>query len=211
MDDLSIWRSIVGRSDFHDYDMLDAKLHRKRKKFEKVLRTVTKAKSYLHWQYIGFWKILWRTVHGITVRQQSELSGAGGRARLVVLAATVGGRWSQETAQFLRGLAHFRSEGTPELLRERVKLAWLRRWQNLLACSAAKALALSLLDRRPTVGAGSTPPTVDEVVREGPLHVAAGEFFLLTVCAVLWHVILLLEKKAPFRVMRHCCTIGTKS
>ena len=91
---------------------------------------------------------------------------AGGRARLVVLAATVGGRWSQETAQFLRGLAHFRSQGTPELLRERVKLAWLRRWQNLLACSAAKALALSLLERRPTVGVGSTPPSLDEVVRE---------------------------------------------
>ena len=32
----------------------------------------------------------------------------------------VGGRWSQETAQFLRGLALFKSEGTPELLRERV-------------------------------------------------------------------------------------------
>ena len=99
-------------------------------------------------------------------RTYPELSGAGGRARLVVLAATLGARWSQKTAQFLRGLAHFKSEGTPELLRERVKLAWLRRWQNLLACSGAKALALSLLERRSTVGAGSTPPSVDEVVRE---------------------------------------------
>ena len=49
-------------------------------------------------------------------RTYPELSGAGGRARLVVFAATVGGRWSQETAQFLRGLAHFKSEGAPELL-----------------------------------------------------------------------------------------------
>ena len=99
-------------------------------------------------------------------RTYPELSGAGGRARLAALAATVGGRWSQETAQFLRGFALFKSEGTPELLRERVKLAWLRRWQNLLACGAAKAFALSLLERRLTVGAGCTPPPVDEVVRE---------------------------------------------
>ena len=34
-------------------------------------------------------------------RTYPELHGAGGRARLVVLAAEVGGRWSEETAQFL--------------------------------------------------------------------------------------------------------------
>ena len=34
-----------------------------------------------------------------------ELTGEGGRARLVVLAAEVGGRWSTKTAQFLCSLA----------------------------------------------------------------------------------------------------------
>ena len=34
-----------------------------------------------------------------------ELSGENGRARLVVLAAEVGGRWNRETAQFITGLA----------------------------------------------------------------------------------------------------------
>ena len=37
-------------------------------------------------------------------RTYPELHGAGGRARLVVLAAEVGRRWSEETAQFLRAL-----------------------------------------------------------------------------------------------------------
>ena len=34
-----------------------------------------------------------------------ELAGVGGRAKLVVLAAEVGGRWSQESRQFLLSLA----------------------------------------------------------------------------------------------------------
>ena len=89
-----------------------------------------------------------------------ELSGARGRARLVVFAATVGRRLSAQ----LRGLAVFKSEGTPEFLRKRVNLTWLRRWRNFLACGAAKVFALSLLERRMTVGAGCTPPSVDEVV-----------------------------------------------
>ena len=40
-----------------------------------------------------------------------ELSGEGGRARLVVVAEEVGGRWSAETAQFLTALAKARSPG----------------------------------------------------------------------------------------------------
>ena len=38
-------------------------------------------------------------------RTYPELVGEGGRARLVVLGAEVGGRWSQETAEFLSSLA----------------------------------------------------------------------------------------------------------
>ena len=52
-----------------------------------------------------------------------ELSGEGGRARLVVLAAEVGGRWSEETAQFLRALAKASAQTAPLILQNRVQAA----------------------------------------------------------------------------------------
>ena len=39
------------------------------------------------------------------VARNPELAGEGGRARLVVLEAEVGGRWSEETVEFLSSLA----------------------------------------------------------------------------------------------------------
>ena len=65
-------------------------------------------------------------------RTYPELVGEGRRARLVVLAAEVGGRWSEETAQFLRSLAKARSESSPFLLQNRVKAAYIRRWSGHL-------------------------------------------------------------------------------
>ena len=82
-------------------------------------------------------------------RTYPELNGAGGRARLVVLAAEVGGRWSDETAQFLEALAKHRAQGAPGVMGQRVQSAWLRRWGNLLGCNVAKAFALSLVVMRP--------------------------------------------------------------
>ena len=61
-----------------------------------------------------------------------ELAGDEGRARLVVLAAETGGRWSAETAQFLRCLAKAKAETAPVLMQNRVKAAWLRRWSSIL-------------------------------------------------------------------------------
>ena len=46
-------------------------------------------------------------------RTYPELSGDGGRARLVVLAAEVGGRWSVETANFLVSLAKAKALDSP--------------------------------------------------------------------------------------------------
>ena len=68
-------------------------------------------------------------------RTYPELSGDGGRARLVVLAAEVGGRWSVETAQFLVSLAKAKADAA-DVLRGRVQQAHIRRWSALLACSA---------------------------------------------------------------------------
>ena len=48
----------------------------------------------------------------------------------MVLAAEVGGRWSVETAQFLRSLAKARSESSPFLLQNRVKAAYIRSWSG---------------------------------------------------------------------------------
>ena len=57
--------------------------------------------------------------------------GTEGRAHLVVLAAEVGGKWSTETAQFMRGLAKVRVEAVPMVLQDRAKAAWLRRCSML--------------------------------------------------------------------------------
>ena len=77
-----------------------------------------------------------------------ELVGDDGRARLVVLAAKTGWLWSNETAHFLRGLAKGKAETAPLLMQIRVKSAWLRRWSCMLACSATRAFAMSLLEQR---------------------------------------------------------------
>ena len=78
-----------------------------------------------------------------------ELAGEGGRARLVVLAAEVGGRWNAETAQFLTVLAGARAQEVPLVLQGRAEAAWVRRWSSILACTAARAFTVSLLDSRP--------------------------------------------------------------
>ena len=65
-----------------------------------------------------------------------------------MLAAETGGRWSDETAHFLRCLAKSKAESVPLLLQNKVKAVWLRRWRSILECSAGRAFALSLLDRR---------------------------------------------------------------
>ena len=71
-----------------------------------------------------------------------ELSGEGGRPRLVVLAAEVGGRWSQETADFLNAKAKAKAGEHPRILQGGVRdahirgvpcwrVVWPGRWQCL--------------------------------------------------------------------------------
>ena len=81
-----------------------------------------------------------------------ELAGRGGRARLVVLAGEVGGRFSTETAQFLSDLAWAKTQGVSDLLRGRARSAWTGRWSAMLGCAAARAFATSLLDEGASVG-----------------------------------------------------------
>ena len=60
-----------------------------------------------------------------------ELSGEGGRARLVVLAAEVGGRFSEEAATFVHAVAKAKSRSQPPILRGRVRAAFSRRLSHL--------------------------------------------------------------------------------
>ena len=59
----------------------------------------------------------------------------GGPQRLVVLAAEVGGRWSDECQQFLRTLLRLRVQRAPPPLRASAAQGWARRWWSV-PCSA---------------------------------------------------------------------------
>ena len=99
-------------------------------------------------------------------RTYPELCGDHGRARLVVLAAEVGGRWSEETRALVRQLAKAKSRSVPRILVGRARQAWQHRWSSLLTCASARAFALSLLDRRPVSGSDGATPSSAEVLAD---------------------------------------------
>ena len=85
-----------------------------------------------------------RTARRAKERTYPELLNSP-RCRLVVLALEVGGRWSEEAAQFLRLLARCRAREVPPALRASATSAWIARWSALLSFAAARAFAASLL------------------------------------------------------------------
>ena len=87
-----------------------------------------------------------------------------GRTRLVVLAAEVGGRWSEESVRFLVQLAKAKVRHEPKVMRVSAQCAWMRRWRCMLASAAAQAFALSLLERRAGLGSDGPTPTTSDVV-----------------------------------------------
>ena len=99
-------------------------------------------------------------------RRYPELAGEDGRARLVVLAREVGGRFFEECRHFLRQLSKFKARDEPPLLQQRVRHAWLHRWGSMWACSGARALALSLLEQRGGHGVDGPPPPSHDVLWE---------------------------------------------
>ena len=52
------------------------------------------------------------------------------------------------------------------VLQGRAQAAWVRRWSAILACTAARAFCVSLLDCGPPGGTEETIPSVHEVMRE---------------------------------------------
>ena len=99
-------------------------------------------------------------------RRYPVLSGQFGRARLVVLACEVGCRWSDETRDFLRHLAKAKVRGEPFPVQRRAEAAWILRWRVLMACSAAKAFALSFLEARSCVSSDGCVPLTGEVISD---------------------------------------------
>ena len=65
-------------------------------------------------------------VNGIALKhaRRDHIPRTRRRARLVVLAGEVGGRFSTETAQFLSDLAWAKTQGVSDLLRGRARSAW---------------------------------------------------------------------------------------
>ena len=95
-----------------------------------------------------------------------ELVGRHTRARLVVLGVEVGGRFSVETQSFLSQLARAKARCENSVLRRRVEQAWRLRWGSLLACTVARAVALSLLDLPCSHGSERDTPASHEVERD---------------------------------------------
>jgi len=61
----------------------------------------------------------------------------------------VGGRWSHESAKFIALLAKAKARSCPQLLRQAAIHGYIYRWSGLLAVSAQRAFAASLLELRP--------------------------------------------------------------
>ena len=69
----------------------------------------------------------------------------------VVFASEVGGRWSEESRDFLRQLAKAKTRSAPRAIRSRLRLVVLQMGHDtILACGGARSFAL--LERRGGLG-----------------------------------------------------------
>ena len=78
----------------------------------------------------------------------------------------VAGRWSDECLSFLRQLARAKVRSEPPHLKVRARRAWLSRWSIMLSCSAARTVALSLLERRGGTGSDGEIPSMLQVLAD---------------------------------------------
>ena len=99
-------------------------------------------------------------------RTYPELAGLHGRARLVVLAVEVGGRWSHEAQCFIT-LARAKARGETELMRRRAEQSWRLRWgHSWLALSFDRAVASTMLELPGARGADGDTPAPQDVERD---------------------------------------------
>jgi len=85
------------------------------------------------------------------------------RCQLVVLGIEVGGRFSHESARFLRLLATARARSVPALLRS---AAFVSRWSAMLTSAALKSFAASLLLEETAAHSNvdAAPPLLSDVL-----------------------------------------------
>ena len=78
----------------------------------------------------------------------------------MVAASEVGGRWDEESYQFLVHMAKSRSRQAPLLLRSSLVTAWVRRWTGMLTHAAQSAFAAPLVqeDMRTESGGDGEEP-----------------------------------------------------
>ena len=90
------------------------------------------------------------------------------QARLVVLACEVGGRWHEDSLNFLRHLAKDRARQAPKLLEKSTEFSFYMRWTAMISVAAQVAFAASLLDKVPAVitHPSGTEPPMDEVLAD---------------------------------------------
>ena len=88
------------------------------------------------------------------------------RARLVVLAGEIGGRWSEETRRFLSLLAKAKARSEPPILKRRAEQAWRVRWGAIWSCAAASTFAASLLELKHGGGVDGDVPLTPHVVND---------------------------------------------
>ena len=97
-----------------------------------------------------------------------ELTSSG-RCVLIVVALETGGRFSEETSNFLRDLSFARAREAPPIMRSSAQHAWHRRWLRLLACTAARAWCHAVISpTQSTVlseGEGAAPDLADLTAR----------------------------------------------
>lgn len=99
-------------------------------------------------------------------RTYPELSREDVRARLVVLALEVGGRWSSEAWAFVRCLSRARAREQVPILKKQAQPAWHRRFVGILAVAAQRAFGESLLKRSGGLRADGEVPSTQGVLEE---------------------------------------------
>ena len=99
--------------------------------------------------------------------KRPELLQAG-CCRLVVLGFEVGGKWPEDSLDFLCKLANARTRRVPQFLRQSAARAFAHRWSGLMAVAAQKALAASLLHLPLHVEANKagSPPALSDLLAD---------------------------------------------
>ena len=97
-------------------------------------------------------------------RTRSLWASAHARVSWCLAWKLVGGGLERQIFLRLRSRARARREGF--LMRKRVEHAWRLRWRSLLSCTAARAVAVSLLELPGAHGADGVCPPTHEVERD---------------------------------------------